>query len=222
MKNKFFKDWKKANDFLNAFIDDHFGLYLSIPSPETAYITFLPEDKLSELIPAEQACKLNERARVYTEHVNKFVEKHNLLGDVPDNFPMVVKEALIKSKCEAMLESYEKVYKKTMLVALKQYLGLRIDYDKLCESPKDVRIHIRFSTLNPGVFKALASCWNTSSGIVEAVFEVFEGSFDAANEYLEFMYEEDYMLPSKAWDRWTMKKGMDFGAALNNPFRRKK
>jgi len=139
MKNLFFKGWKGANDILNAFIDDHFGIYMSLPTPDTAYLTILPEDKLAEYVPHEYAPMLNERARAFTTHLNKFIEKHKLLTDIPDDLPMEIKEQLIKSKCMAMLDSYEKVYKKTMLVSLKQFLGLRMNYD----SPSVIRIIVQ-------------------------------------------------------------------------------
>jgi hypothetical protein len=102
---------------------------MSVPTPECAYLTFLPEDRLAEIVPAKQAPRINERARAYTNHVIKFIEKHKLLTDIPDDLPMDVKEQLIKSKCITMLESYEQIYKKTMLVSLKQFLGLRLNYD---------------------------------------------------------------------------------------------
>ena len=60
MKNKYFPGWKAANDFLNAFIDDHFGIYLSRPTEYVGYITFLPEDKLAELIASKHAPAPNE------------------------------------------------------------------------------------------------------------------------------------------------------------------
>lgn len=129
MKNKFFKGWKGANDILNAFIDDHFGIYLSIPTPESAYITILPEDRLAKVVPSFYAPRLNELARSYTTHITEFIKKHKLLTDIPDDLPMDIKEGLIKDKCMAMLASYERIYNKTMLVSLKQFLGLRMNYD---------------------------------------------------------------------------------------------
>lgn len=129
MKNRFFKDWKKANDFLNAFIDDHFGIYLSRPTPDCAYITFLPEDKLATLIPCEQAPALNERARKFTEHMNNVLKKHKMLEDIPDDIIYSDQELSIKLRFESFFKLYESIYKQPVVVTLKQYLGLREKYD---------------------------------------------------------------------------------------------
>ena len=129
MKNKFFPEWKEANDFLNAFVDEHFGIYASMPTPDTCYITVLPEDKLANLVPVECCPAINERARKFTKHINKVLKRHNFLEDIPDDISINEKEIRVRKRMESFFVFYESLYGISVIVALKHYLGLRLHYD---------------------------------------------------------------------------------------------
>ncbi len=98
--NKFFPTWDKANVVLDPFVEEHFGIYLSRPTEETGYITFLPEDKLAELIPSDQAPKLNELARAFTTVMIHLLNQDDVLADVADSLSDADKEKEIKERVE--------------------------------------------------------------------------------------------------------------------------
>lgn len=123
MGNKYFPDWDKANVTLDPFVDEHFGLYMSRPTEDTAYITFLPEDKLAEVIPAEQAPKLNELARAFTTLMMHLLEKDGVLVDVDDALSDEEKEKEIKTRFETFFKKYEDEKGDTIKDVLKHFLG---------------------------------------------------------------------------------------------------
>jgi hypothetical protein len=127
MKNKYLKGWKNANDILNAFIDSHFGLYLSRPTEETGYISFLPEDKLVDLIPGDVAPALNDRAREFTLFLIPILEKHSILDDVPDG-RYDHQECIIRQRFHGFEKVYQGLYGETVVETMKSYLGLREAY----------------------------------------------------------------------------------------------
>jgi hypothetical protein len=121
--NKYFPGWEKANVVLDPFVDEHFGIYLSRPTEETGYITFLPEDKLAELIPSDQAPKLNELARAFTTVMIHLLNKENVLDDVADALSDTEKEKEIKERFERFFKKYEKEKKDKISDVLKHFLG---------------------------------------------------------------------------------------------------
>lgn len=123
MGNKYFPDWEKANVVLDPFVDEHFGIYLSRPTEETGYITFLPEDKLAELIPSEQAPKLNELAKAFTTVMIHLLTKKGVLADVEDSLSDSEKETEIKERFEKFFDEYEKEKGDKIQDVLKHFLG---------------------------------------------------------------------------------------------------
>ena len=85
-----------------------FSIYLSRPTEDTGYVTFLPEDKLAEVIPAEQAPKLNELARAFTSVMVYLLEQKHVLDDVDDSLTDKQKEEEIKNRFEKSLADYKK------------------------------------------------------------------------------------------------------------------
>jgi len=112
---------------LNTMIDDHFGVYISRPTKETSYITFMPEDKLAEVIPAEYAPKVNELARVFTEKVNRFAAELDTLDDVPDNVPEDVQEQILKKRFKRLFKAYKNAYGESLKTELKRTSGIPTD-----------------------------------------------------------------------------------------------
>jgi len=202
--NPLFPDWEDANDILNAFVDDNFGLYISKPTEETAYLTFLPEDKLAEMIPAQHAPILNERARIFTNQMTKFFNKYKILAEIKDELPEAEKEAIIRLRHEAAEKLHRADFGEAIVTRLKKTLGLREVYDKL--QKKTFKIdrdfkeppHQRFE----GKFKSLCHKWNMNGTVLRAIFDAFSGNFDYADEYLEFMDSEEYFDPKWAWKAW--------------------
>jgi allophanate hydrolase subunit 1 len=123
MANKYFPDWDKANLVLDTFVDEHFGIYMSRPTEETAYITFLPEDKLAEVVPAEQAPKLNELARAFTTVMVFLLEKQDVLRDVLDSLTDKEKEHEVKTRFETFIKSYKAEKGDDVKDVLKHFLG---------------------------------------------------------------------------------------------------
>lgn len=121
--NKYFPDWEQANVILDPFVDKHFGIYLSRPTEDTGYVTFLPEDKLAEVIPAEQAPKLNELARAFTSVMVYLLEQKHVLDDVDDALTDKEKEEVIKTRFEKFFAEYEAVKKDKIKTVLKHFLG---------------------------------------------------------------------------------------------------
>jgi len=123
MANKYFPEWDKANLVLDTFVDEHFGIYMSRPTEDAAYITFLPEDKLAELVPADQAPKLNELARAFSTVMIHLLEKEGILVDVDDKLSDPEKEKEIKSRFEGFFNTYFNNKKDTIKDVLKHFLG---------------------------------------------------------------------------------------------------
>jgi hypothetical protein len=123
ISNKYFPDWEKANVVLDPFVDEHFGIYLSRPTEETGYITFLPEDKLAEVIPSEQAPKLNELARAFTTVMIFLLEKEGVLVDVADSLSDTEKETEIKERFENFFKNYFAKKQDNIKDVLKHFLG---------------------------------------------------------------------------------------------------
>lgn len=123
MANKYFPDWEKANLVLDTFVDENFGIYMSRPTEETAYITFLPEDKLAEVVPAEQAPKLNELARAFTTVMVFLLEKQDVLRDVEDSLTDKEKEHEVKTRFETFIKSYKTEKGDDVKDVLKHFLG---------------------------------------------------------------------------------------------------
>ena len=105
------------------FVDEHFGIYMSKPTEETAYITFLPEDKLAEIVPAEQAPKLNELARAFTTVMVHILEKEGVLVDVSDALTSEEQEKEIKTRFETFFKNYFSKKEDTIKDVLKHFLG---------------------------------------------------------------------------------------------------
>jgi hypothetical protein len=123
MANKYFPDWEKANLVLDTFVDEHFGIYMSKPTEEAAYITFLPEDKLAEVVPADQAPKLNDLARAFTTVMVHLLERDGVLVDVADSLSDTEKEKEIKTRFETFLSSYTARTGDDVKDVLKHFLG---------------------------------------------------------------------------------------------------
>jgi len=123
MGNKYFPEWEQANVVLDPFVDGHFGIYMSKPTEETAYITFLPEDKLAEVVPAEQAPKLNELARAFTTVMVHILEKEGVLVDVSDALSGEEQEKEIKTRFETFFDGYFSKKEDTIKDVLKHFLG---------------------------------------------------------------------------------------------------
>ena len=123
MANKYFPDWDKANLVLDTFVDEHFGIYMSRPTEDAAYVTFLPEDKLAEVIPADQAPKLNELARAFSTVKIHLLEREGVLDDVDDALSDSDKEKEIKTRFENFFDTYFKDKKDTIKDVLKHFLG---------------------------------------------------------------------------------------------------
>lgn len=123
MSNKYFPDWEQANVVLDPFVDEHYGIYMSKPTEETAYITFLPEDKLAEVVPAEQAPKLNELARAFTTVMVHILEKEGVLEDVSDALTSEEQEKEIKTRFETFFDNYFSKKQDTIKDVLKHFLG---------------------------------------------------------------------------------------------------
>ncbi|KKM13255.1 hypothetical protein LCGC14_1718120 [marine sediment metagenome] len=121
--NKFFPTWDKANVVLDPFVEEHFGIYLSRPTEETGYITFLPEDKLAELIPSDQAPKLNELARAFTTVMIHLLNQDDVLADVADSLSDADKEKEIKERFEKFFATYKKEKHDSVKDVLKHFLG---------------------------------------------------------------------------------------------------
>ncbi len=121
--NKYFPNWDKANLILDPFVDKHFGIYLSRPTEDTGYITFLPEDKLAELIPSDQAPKLNDLARAFTTVMIHILGSDDVLADVSDALSDKEKETEIKERFEKFFAKYEKEKGDTIKDVLKHFLG---------------------------------------------------------------------------------------------------
>ena len=121
--NKHFPDWEQANVVLDPFVDKYFGIYLSRPTEDTGYITFLPEDKLAEVIPAEQAPKLNDLARAFTSVMVYLLEQKHVLDDVDDSLTDKEKEEEIKKRFDNFLSEYEKIKGDSIKDVLKHFLG---------------------------------------------------------------------------------------------------
>jgi len=126
MGNKYFPEWDKANVILDPFVDEHFGIYMSRPTEEAAYITFLPEDKLAEVVPAEQAPKLNELARAFTTVMVHILEKEGVLIDVADSLSDEDKEKEIKTRFEDFFKLYISRKEDSIKDVLKHFLGCPI------------------------------------------------------------------------------------------------
>lgn len=219
MGNPYFKDWDDANDLLNAFIDDHFGVYLSCPTEDTAYITFLPEDKLAEVVPAESAPRLNELARTFSTQITKLMDKHKFLEDIDDNLPTSEKEREIRQRCEAFMKLHEALYGETVQVRLKKIMGLRKRYDRMFEKHEPFRdVKLSPHQQHDGKFKALCRKWNIGGPVLRAVFNAFDGSFDNADDYLEFMDSEEYLDPKWAWEPYKKRNHLDGSTYYKNPF----
>lgn len=123
MSNKYFPDWPEANVVLDPFIDQHFGIYLSRPTEDTGYITFLPEDKLAEVIPSEQAPKINELARAFTTVMVHLLEQKHVLDDVDDALTDKEKEKEIKTRFEKFFADYKTAKGDEIKDVLKHFLG---------------------------------------------------------------------------------------------------
>ena len=121
--NKYFPDWKDANLILDPFVDKHFGIYLSRPTEDTGYITFLPEDKLAELIPSDQAPKLNELARAFTAVMVYTLGAQDVLRDVEDSLSDEEKETEIKERFETFFAVYLGDKGDKISDVLKHFLG---------------------------------------------------------------------------------------------------
>lgn len=123
MANKYFPDWEKANVILDPFVDEHFGIYMSKPTEEVAYITYLPEDKLAEVVPPEQAPRLNELARAFTTVMTHLLEKDGVLEEVEDLLSDPDKEKEVKTRFEAFFQKYKKDKGDDVKDVLKHFLG---------------------------------------------------------------------------------------------------
>jgi allophanate hydrolase subunit 1 len=123
MANKYFPDWDKASLVLDTFVEEHFGIYMSRPTEDTAYVTFLPEDKLAEVVPAEHAPKLNDLARAFTTVMVFLLEKEGVLEDVADSLSDKEKETEIKTRFERFFKSYKTKKGDDMKDVLKHFLG---------------------------------------------------------------------------------------------------
>jgi len=123
MSNKYFPNWDKANVVLDPFIDEHFGVYMSRPTEDTAYITFLPEDKLAEVIPADQAPVLNDLARAFTTVMVHLLEKKKVLRDVDDALSDTEKEKEVKERFEKFFKDYKDLKGDEVKDVLKHFLG---------------------------------------------------------------------------------------------------
>lgn len=121
--NKHFPDWEQANVILDPFVDKHFGIYLSRPTEDTGYVTFLPEDKLAEVIPAEQAPKLNDLARAFTSVMVYLLEQKHVLDDVDDSLTDKQKEEEIKNRFDKFLSEYKTTKGDEIKDVLKHFLG---------------------------------------------------------------------------------------------------
>lgn len=126
MKSKIFpyahlKTWKGGKKIFNKFVDNHFGIYLSRPTPETGYITFLPEDKLAEIIPSEIAAALNNMARDYTENIKKKMKPLGTLNDVSDDITEAEQEDIIRERLRIFFKEHKRRYRETAAECLKRF-----------------------------------------------------------------------------------------------------
>jgi hypothetical protein len=123
MSNIYFPDWPEASVVLDPFVDKHFGIYLSRPTDDTGYITFLPEDKLAEVIPPEQAPRLNELARAFTTVMDHLLRQKGVLDDVSDSLTDKEQEKEIKTRFETFLDDYKQAKGDNIKDVLKHFLG---------------------------------------------------------------------------------------------------
>jgi len=126
MGNTHFPKWDQANVTLDPFVDEHFGIYLSRPTEETGYITFLPEDKLAEVIPSEQAPILNELARAFTTVMIHLLGQDDILADVEDALSDTEKEDEIRTRFLGFFKKYEDEKGDKVRDVLKHFLGCPI------------------------------------------------------------------------------------------------
>jgi len=124
LKNKVFPNWAPADYTLNDFINEHFGIYLSRPTENTGYITFLPEDKLAAIIPCEAVPIFNERARAFTNHLNPILKKRGTLNNVSDSVSHLKQERIIKKRFMKFFRFYNRTHHKSVIRELKIFLGI--------------------------------------------------------------------------------------------------
>ncbi len=132
MGNKYFEEWPEANLILDPFIDEHFGVYMSMPTPKVIFITFLPEEKLAEVVPSEVAPKLNELARAFTTFITYLMEREGVLADIDDSFDEEQVKTVLRERFTKFFKHYKEEKGDDIKDVLKHFLGcpviLRDDY----------------------------------------------------------------------------------------------
>jgi hypothetical protein len=123
---------------LNMIVDDYFGIYMARPTEDTAYITFLPEDKLAELIPSEYAPKLNDLAGVFSDKINRFAAEVHTFDSISDDLSQDEQEEIVKKRFKKMLKSYKEIYGVSVQSELKRIFGIRTDASPNSNSGKHV------------------------------------------------------------------------------------
>lgn len=119
---------------LNQIVDDHFGIYMSRPTNETSYITFLPEEKLAEVVPAKYSPGLNEQAREFSNRIIKIATEVGTLDDIDDSLSKEEQEVVVKKRWDTFMAIYQRVYGESVNIELKRCLGLRNDSSPLDKS----------------------------------------------------------------------------------------
>lgn len=123
MSNTFLPEWPEANYVLDPFIDKYFNIYVSTPSLGVVYVTFLPEEQFSSLIPSEVFEKVNEMVKAFTKYMQYILDKHEVLENIDNlvDVNRIVEE--VKKRFENFLEFYKAQYGNDLKDVLKYFLG---------------------------------------------------------------------------------------------------
>lgn len=123
MSNAFLPEWPEANYVLDPFIDKYFNIYVSTPSLGVVYVTFLPEEQFSSLIPNEAFEKVEEMVKAFTKYMEYILDKHGVLESIDDLVDINKVAEEIKNKFENFLEFYKAQYGNDLKDVLKHFLG---------------------------------------------------------------------------------------------------